>query len=585
MPAIGRRRWSRTGLLCSILALAAAGACRRSSLLPRADGAAVVVAAAPSLADQGVAFVAEVEPNDTLAAAQKLAFPEAPAESPALGVNGRLDATAGKARDVDLFRLAFAPAAGDAAATALRRRLSVEVTPDATLAVTVDALDDQGQALIDAAGGAAGEADGFPNLSVGSGVYFVRVRAASGTSGAYRLVARLSSLEAGEEQEPNGKAALASEAPAGGELVGYHGWRHDQDWYRVPLAAAPDGSVLAVDLEAVPGVAASLLIFDAAERKLLESRGRTEERVAVRNLRPPPGDPQLFVVVRTDAGRNAAVRYDLRLRFEVPKAGGELEPNDDPAHAQAIGDGDTLGFLGRGDVDVYRYTPPPGPSELDIELAPPERVDAKLEVIRDIESGTLRGFPGPPATDSARAKPELRPREMVLFRADAGRRHESERIPNLYSPGGGAFLIRLSAGKSDGNPDEPYRLTIASRPAPPGAEREPNGTAASATPLPPGVVGNGLLYPRGDVDFWRVPAAPAGSATITVTGVAGLVLDVRVQANDERELGRFKVAGPTPTPFQVATGGAGCCLIQIRDASAKSAAPNPIDRYALAVGP
>jgi hypothetical protein len=192
-------------------------------------------------------------------------------------------------------------------------------------------------------------------------------------------------------------------------------------------------------------------------------------------------------------------------------------------------------------------------------VAPPERVDAKLEVLR--------------VTDG-----------MLLVRVDAGRRHEPERVPNLFSPGGGAFLVRLSAGKGDGNPDEPYRLTISSRAAAPGAEREPNGATAAATPLPVGMVGNGLVYPRGDVDVWKVPVSGA-SATVTVTGIAGLILDVRVQANDERELGRFKVAGPTPTPFQVATGGGGCCLVQIRDASAKAAAPNPRDRYALTVGP
>src|SRR4029077_3498114 len=137
------------------------------------------------------------------------------------------------------------------------------------------------------------------------------------------------------------------------------------------------------------------------------------------------------VVVRADTGRNEAARYNLRSRSELPKAGGEAEPNDDPAHAQLIGDGTVLGYLSRGDVDVYRY-PVAGPMELDVEVAPPERIDIKLEVLR--EDG----------------KP--------LARSDAGRRREAERLPNLTVPAP-AVLIRLSAGKGDGNPDEPYRLT------------------------------------------------------------------------------------------------------------------------------
>jgi hypothetical protein len=67
--------------------------------------------------------------------------------------------------------------------------------------------------------------------------------------------------------------------------------------------------------------------------------------------------------------------------------------------------------------------------------------------------------------------------------------------------------------------------------------------------------------------------------------VAGLILDVRVLAADEHELRRFKVAGATPIPTAVVTSGSGCCLVQIRDASAKSAAPNPRDRYTLTVAP
>jgi hypothetical protein len=537
--------------------------CRRSSLMPRADGAAVVVAPAASTGDQDVAFVPEIEPNDALSSAQKIEFGASAAAIP-LGIAGKLAPPSGKSHDVDLFRLVIPAApgtAGDATpAATLRRRLSIEVSPDPALAVLVDALDDQGQVLIAAAGGVPGDPDGFPNLSVTPGAYYLRVRAAAAGAGSYRLVARLIPLETGEEQEPNGKAALASEAPATGEVIGYYGWRRDQDWYRVALASVPEGSVLGVDLEAVPGVAASLLVYDAAERKLIESRGRSEERVAVRNVRLAPGDPHLYVVVRADSGRNATVRYNLRLRAELPKGGSELEPNDDAAHAQAISDGDTLGFLGRGDVDVYRYNAKAGATELDLEVTPPERVDAKLEVLRETD-----GF--------------------LLARADAGKRHEPERIPNLFVAGG-PLLIRLSAGRGDGNSDEPYRLTVASRPPEPGAEREPNGTTAAATVLPSGVAGNGLIFPRGDVDVWKAPlAGNTTTAAVSVTGVAGLTLDVRVLADDEHELGRFKVPGASPATTSVATGGAACCLVQIRDASAKGAVANARDRYALTVGP
>jgi hypothetical protein len=69
-----------------------------------------------------------------------------------------------------------------------------------------------------------------------------------------------------------------------------------------------------------------------------------------------------------------------------------------------------------------------------------------------------------------------------------------------------------------------------------------------------------------------------------VTGVAGGTIEVRVLAQDERELGRFKVDGAGPGSASVVTGGAACCLIQVRDVAGKSAPPNPRDRYTLTVG-
>jgi hypothetical protein len=565
----GRRFGSLLIAALGLLAPAAAGCHRSSRLLPRADGAAVVLAPAETAnPEPGVAYAAELEPNGTLATAQRLDLVEAAA----LGISGKLDPAADpKGKDVDIYRLVVPAPAGAAPTAALagkadgaapagvvHRRLSAEIRPEATLAVSVEALDDAGGSLLVASGGAPGEVEGFPNLAVTPGTYYLRVRAAPPAGqGSYRLVVRLVPAEAGEEQEPNGKSALAGELPPAGEAIGYFGWRKDQDWYRVPLAGVADGSVLSADLEPVPGISASLLVFDSAERKLSEARGRKEERVAVRNIRLPPGEPNLFLEVRTDAGRNLEVRYNLAVRTELPKAGGELEPNDDPQHANPITDGTVLGYLARGDVDVYRYTAAE-PLELDVEAAPPERVDLKLEVIRE-------------------------PDGLLLVRADSGKRHEPERLPNLFvAPG--SLLIRLTGGKGDGNLDEPYHLSVASHRPEPGAEREPNGTAASATPLPAGATGNGLLFPRGDVDFWRAAAAPdaEGNVAVTATGMVGMTLELRVLSLAEKELGRFKLGGEAPVTNRLAVGGEACCLIQLREASGKAADFH--DRYTVTMG-
>ena len=324
------------------------------------------------------------------------------------------------------------------------------------------------------------------------------------------------------------------------------------------MAGLPEGSVLSADLDAPAGVAASVAVYDSVEHKMIEQRGRKGDRVAIRNIRLPSSEPNMFVVVRAESGRNLDTRYTLHLRTEEAKADAELEPNDDPAHAVPLVDGTILGYLGPGDVDVYRYAAAM-PVELDFEATPPEHVDLKIEVIR--EDGT------------------------VVAKVDAGKRREAERLPNLYVPGSGSVLLRLSAGKGDGNLDEPYRITASSRPSEPGAEREPNGTAGLATTLDSGAIGTGLCFPRGDVDDWiaQTSVAPGGSLAVSVRGVPGLTLDVRVQTISGKELGRFRVGGESSAPTRVTPGAEACCLIQIREASGRGA--NPRDRYSLSVMP
>jgi hypothetical protein len=98
-------------------------------------------------------------------------------------------------------------------------------------------------------------------------------------------------------------------------------------------------------------------------------------------------------------------------------------------------------------------------------------------------------------------------------------------------------------------------------------------------------VGGGLIAPRGDADFWSAAATPDadGNVTVSVGGVPGLALDVRVRATAGKELSRFKVASEAaPAATKVVTGGEACCVIEIREASGKSV--NPRDRYSIAVG-
>ena len=569
------------GVLAIVILLAGFGAagCRRARLPPRPDGAAVVIAAdEPALAEVGFTMTDELEPNDLLANAQPLS----PSAETGAGVVGRLAPTPGsKAKDVDLFRVVIPPpavvsAGPDGAVAPPRQRLRIEVHPDPGLAISVDVLDEQGRALISSGGAVPGEAEGIPNLAVTPGNVFVRVKpgpvtAASSTAspvpgsskkdagppptGGYRLTVRLLPFEVGDEIEPNGKAALAGEVSPEGDIAGFLGWRHDEDWFRVPTAGLPEGGVLSAELEPVDGVAASLAVYDSVEHKMIEQHGRRGDRVALRNVRLPSSDPNVFVVVAADSGRNLDKRYTLRLRVEDAKADAEVEPNDDPAHAMPLADGTLTGTLGPGDADVFRYSTPE-PTELSVDVVPPPRMDVVVDVLR--EDGT------------------------VVLRVDSGKRGAAEKIPNLFVSG--AALLRISPKRGEGNLDDLYRITVAGRPIDAGSEHEPNGTPGTATSLPAGATGSGLIFPRGDIDFWTTTAVPdaAGTLAINVRGIAGLTLDVRARAlGTSREVARFRVGSDASAPIRVTPQADGCCLIEIRESTGR--AGNAKDRYTLSV--
>jgi hypothetical protein len=442
-----------------LLALAALlSACHRGTMPPRPDGAAVVITAETQ--DDGIATVAEVEPNNTLAAAQPLVVtPTAPAAvAGAIAPPPAAGQPTGK-RDVDLYRIdvpgpdgGVAPSGGDAGAMIPPPRLVLraDVRPAApALAPMLEVLDATGRVLV-AANGQPGESIAIPNLAGRAGTFYLRVRAAGpeAAAGNYRLVVRLAPFDVGAEVEPNGDAAHATELAPGGEAVGYLGWRRDQDWYRLPTAGLAEGSVLSVDLDPLPEVSVTLQLYGADAHKLTEARGRKGERVVLRNVRIAPTDPFVFVVVRADVGFSADARYNLRPRTDLPKAGTEAEPNDDQAHAQTIADGTVVGYLARGDVDFFRYSSD-GMALLDVEVSPPERGGVEIEVTRE---------------------------DKTLLARAASARHAPARITGQLIPGG-PILIRVVPRHGTVDSDDPYRLTVTSRAAPaPGDPAPKSGT-------------------------------------------------------------------------------------------------------------
>ena len=91
----------RAGQALTLATTVALASCHRTGLPPRPDGAAVVVTAEQT--DDGVPTVAEVEPNDTVAAAQRLALTETTGAAVAGDLRPR-----GAKRDADLYRPADA---------------------------------------------------------------------------------------------------------------------------------------------------------------------------------------------------------------------------------------------------------------------------------------------------------------------------------------------------------------------------------------------------------------------------------------------------------------------------------------------
>lgn len=386
------RRWQ---VVCLALAATACGCRSRKALLPRGEGAAVVVV--PGEGEEPLAGarasandVTEQEPNDGTPQAQVLAF-----HSGAANEEKRIVATLLGPKDVDLYRLSVpAPQAAEvnvdaAAAVASGPVLVVSASvaamggtqPPPGLRVGVF----EGEANTTWLTGVAGaEAWRAPNLALSPGRDVVlRIGSAPAKSGfpvpyEVRLSARLH--QPGEEQEPNGTAAQATQLEARvatAEAAGTLGWRDDLDWYRVTFAAPLEDARLRLEVQLPEAAQAQAALADASGNVIKGYERAASGKLVLADVVPPAAS-EVWVRVQSAHAAVPDARYRVTVTASPAVPGQETEPNDLPTNANKLTARGLRGVLHPvRDVDHIEVCPP----FAAVAVRAPERLAVMAKVI------------------------------------------------------------------------------------------------------------------------------------------------------------------------------------------------------------
>ena len=527
--------------------------------------------------DAGAPQLAEAEPNDTAGQALLL---ERDGE-----VAAALSVAPGK-QDVDWYVLA--------ASSARVARVEVTGIPGADVAVELYDAAGTRRALVN--GGGDGQPELLPNLGVAGKAWLKVLSQKKGSGGAYAVKVRFEAPLEGFEQEPDDRGAdavaLQPDTPARGYLS--HGT--DEDWYRLELPGLPvaetdageadGGSVapprsLKLELSGVEGVRYELSLLSEAEAVLFSAKGRPGQALLARNVGLRPQDTVVYLVVKSapvgpgkeaKRGSNAAQAYALTASLEEGGADAELEPNDSLERAsQAAADGERHGFLSpASDVDLYAVELPEG-RLLRAQLSGVEGLDLQLALLAEGADGG----------------------EQELLRANEGGDKEPERLSNVACTGTCYLRVSGAARKVDGswvkdqeNADVPYTLSLSTVADDGASEREPNDETARAGALAPGKSVRGTVYPRKDVDLYRVDLSDRPVKTQLVATVTGMLkVDValflhRVEADGTPTLVQSsdRAKGDKPEVIRHAAE-PGVYLLEVRDSRQRES--NFQDGYVL----
>jgi hypothetical protein len=540
--------------------------------------------------DAGPPVLTEKEPNDSAATALVI-------ERSSL-VEANLGADPQKP-DVDWYVLK----------ASLPRTVDFQATCPNGGDISLEVVDENGGVLASVNAGGLGASERLPNLDV-SAKTFVRVVALKkGVGGAYVVTAKFADRMPGYELEPNERKVDATAVALGQAISGSIGHGNDVDWYRYELPSdappapideldAGDGDAgaiidaglivekrlaLRVDISAVEGVSMDLQILTEAEAVLFAAKSRENGPLSLRNVGVRGSDHVIYLAIRSatigagkDAhkGANPDVSYTLTVAPEDTSGNAEFEPNDDPSRATDLPPNSYRdGFISpKGDVDVFRLVTD-GPSIAKLQLSGVDKVDLVLSVIKPVEG-----------------KPE-----EVLLKANEGVAREPEQLNNVSCDGVCFIRVEAAAKKVDGkwvkedeNADQAYRLTAVVVPDDGSEEKEPNNTAATATPVVLGKPIRGTIYPKKDIDYFALDLKERPVKTaIRATVIGVLKVDVglylhRVEADGKLTLVQTSdsARGDKPETIRFAAE-PGSYVLEVRDAKNREA--NFQDSYQLSV--
>ncbi|XXF80416.1 ABC transporter substrate-binding protein [Myxococcaceae bacterium GXIMD 01537] len=388
-----------------------------------------------------------------------------------------------------------------------------------------------------------------------------------------------------EGAAPPAEAPLAEDTGAGQVVAQAAAQALGQDAGPPPAAPEPPAVALKIELSGIQGVSPELEVLSEAEAQLFLTKAKEGEALSLRNIGVRGTDRVVYVVVRggwtgtgKDARRtfNAGAPYTLTVSQEEAGANAELEPNNEWAKATPMsGAGFKEGFLSpKGDVD-YFVLKTAEPSLVRAELSGVERLDLVLSAVE------------PPAGDGLQ--------ETVVVRANEGEVKEPERLNNVVCNGTCYFKVEGASRKVDGkwvrefeNAEVPYRLTLTPVPDTGNQEREPNGTADRAMELTFGKAVRGTVYPKKDVDYFRLDLSDRPVRTPLKATLLGILkVDVGLYLHRLGEDGKLtlvqtsdRAKGDQPESIRYSAE-PGVYVLEVRDAKNREA--NFQDAYQLLV--